>query len=211
MNFNKLLLIKNNKKGDAHMKHISIADYLEKADIIRHLQDDGWFPEKCNTVATKTQFRSKSRNFYFQDGILWFIGPNNEKLRFFCDSEIKDKLDFIKQHHDLDHAGRDKLEVRLKSILYGFKRQEILSVCDSCIACKMHKRLRTRMPLRPIRTNAPRERYMADMVDLRYYSSQNDEYCWILNIIDCYSKFLFSYKLKTKSAMEVSSCFQHAL
>jgi hypothetical protein len=47
------------------------------------------------------------------------------------------------------------------------------------------------------------DRYVIDCVDLRRYESHNEGYSWILNIVDSFSKFLWSYRLKTKSASEV--------
>jgi hypothetical protein len=53
------------------------------------------------------------------------------------------------------------------------------------------------------------DRYVIDCVDLRRYSDHNDGYSWILNIVNSFSKFVWSYKLKTKSADEVATALQH--
>lgn len=47
------------------------------------------------------------------------------------------------------------------------------------------------------------EQWECDLVDMRHYSRQNRGYNYILNIIDCFSKFLFSIPLKTKKKFEV--------
>ena len=44
------------------------------------------------------------------------------------------------------------------------------------------------------------ERYIMDFIDISRYSDYNDGYCWILNVIDTYTKYLFSFKMYYKTA-----------
>jgi len=47
-----------------------------------------------------------------------------------------------------------------------------------------------------------------DAIDMRKFTAENDGYNWILNIVDVYSKFMFAFALKTKSAEEVRNCLR---
>lgn len=44
---------------------------------------------------------------------------------------------------------------------------------------------------------------MMNYVDFRKYSEQNDKFSWMLNIIDTYTKYLCSFKIKHKTAENV--------
>lgn len=52
------------------------------------------------------------------------------------------------------------------------------------------------------------DRYVMDCVDLCKYSQDNDGYCWILNVVDTYTKYLFSYKMTNKTAESVKNCLR---
>ena len=46
---------------------------------------------------------------------------------------------------------------------------------------------------------------MFDLVDLKRYKSSNNEFKFLLTIIDVFSKFAFVYPLNTKGSEEVDS------
>ncbi|KAI5148741.1 hypothetical protein ENBRE01_0515, partial [Enteropsectra breve] len=50
---------------------------------------------------------------------------------------------------------------------------------------------------------------MMDCVDLRRYMNENDGFCWLLNVIDTYTKYLWSFKMKNKSAESVKDCLKY--
>ncbi|KCZ80032.1 hypothetical protein H312_02571 [Anncaliia algerae PRA339] len=41
-------------------------------------------------------------------------------------------------------------------------------------------------------------------------SRRNNEFCWILNVIDSFTKFLWSYKLKSKAAIEIKKSLENS-
>jgi IS30 family transposase len=49
---------------------------------------------------------------------------------------------------------------------------------------------------------------MMGCVDLRRYASDNDNYSWILNVMDTYTKYLWSFKVTDKSALQVKECLE---
>lgn len=56
----------------------------------------------------------------------------------------------------------------------------------------------------PILTTHPMQIVQADLVDMSSMAGTNSGYCWILNIVDLFSKYLWSYPLKRKTEEEVS-------
>jgi transposase InsO family protein len=45
---------------------------------------------------------------------------------------------------------------------------------------------------------------MIDLIDMTRYKKINDGFCWVLTIIDVYSKFAWAFPLKSKSGEEVT-------
>ena len=52
------------------------------------------------------------------------------------------------------------------------------------------------------------EQWEIDLIDLKIYSAQNNEYNYILVIIDVFSKYLFAFPTKTKTALEILMIFK---
>ena len=48
-------------------------------------------------------------------------------------------------------------------------------------------------------------RWHIDLIDMKNYSEDNDDYNWILTCIDSFSRFAYAIALKTKDAKEVNS------
>lgn len=86
----------------------------------------------------------------------------------------------------------------------GIKREILRQYLSKCKACIVNEPLKRNDPIRNIVAKSVFERVQIDLVDLSKYESQNEGFKWILNIIDCYSKYLFSYKLKAKSGILVN-------
>ena len=69
----------------------------------------------------------------------------------------------------------------------------------------LHKQKRKVKQFRRIRLKGVKYQYSIDLVDLQKYSRINRGYKWIMNIIDCFSKKVWSFALKTKSGSEVAA------
>jgi len=53
--------------------------------------------------------------------------------------------------------------------------------------------------------------WQADLVEMREFSDFNNNYNYLLCVIDCYSKFAWCQKLKTKTGVEVKITFEKIL
>ena len=96
-----------------------------------------------------------------------------------------------------------------KLLYTGFKRERIDKFVSNCTTCNRHRPLERISPITLIVASQSWEIVQMDCVDMRNYSEHNDGYGWMLNIIDSYSKFVFLFTMKTKSAEDVLVCLKH--
>ena len=54
-------------------------------------------------------------------------------------------------------------------------------------------------PPKNITASFPLQRIQFDLVDLTRYQVENEQYCWLLNIIDVFSKYAYSIPMKNKN------------
>lgn len=92
---------------------------------------------------------------------------------------------------------------------YGISSSAINDFVRSRDACVRYSNLNAIQEIHVNEITRKYDRYKMDCVDLRRYSESNDGYCWILNVLDTYTKFLFSYKMLNKSAESVKNCLEH--
>ena len=184
------------------MATVVITTPAEYAEVLAFLRD-GVFP----VGFTRTQQRAlmrKCAHLELHDETLYFKRSDNVLLRYYAAHQAAEKAEAIMERHlELACVRRDKLLFDLKDRIYCVCRSEVESVLETCTRCLFRVRMRTRQPARAIVTAEVAERYQADLVDLRYYASANDGYCWLLNVIDVYSKYLMSVPLLNKSAAVV--------
>jgi hypothetical protein len=86
----------------------------------------------------------------------------------------------------------------------GVPRKNIEDFVRKCPACAIHHPLKDRDIERNITASQNWERIQIDLIDLRQYSALNDNFSWILHVLDVYSKFSFVFPMKNKSATEVN-------
>lgn len=76
------------------------------------------------------------------------------------------------------------------------------------LALELHKPVRKRFPKRRIITKGIDDLWACDLVLMNKYSSENEGYSYILNVIDTFSKFVWALPLKKKDGKNVSKAFQ---
>lgn len=78
-------------------------------------------------------------------------------------------------------------------------------------AKELHRRVIKKFDKRRIITKGIDDIWAADLLIMNQYSRQNSGYCYIFNVIDTFSKFLFAIPLKKKSGQEVAVAFEKML
>lgn len=75
------------------------------------------------------------------------------------------------------------------------------------IAYKLHKNARRYYQRRHVTVKNFKDLFQPDLCDMKLYSEENDGFCHILTVIDCFSKFGWAVGLKTKQGKEVANAF----
>jgi len=60
------------------------------------------------------------------------------------------------------------------------------------------------IPLTPIYVFYAHERIQCDLICMSQYANENDDYKYIFNLIDCFSKFVFSFKIRDRSGNTIA-------
>lgn len=100
--------------------------------------------------------------------------------------------------------GMNYLWSTISSKYCGILRKIVEDYVRNCHSCIVGNPLKTHDFVRNITATQCWERIQIDLIDLRQYATANDGFCWILHVIDVYSRFSFVFKTKCKTASEVS-------
>lgn len=79
------------------------------------------------------------------------------------------------------------------------------------LARELHKPVIKRFKTRKVITKGIDDIWEADLLVMSQYSKQNQGFKYILNVIDCFSKYAWGVALKTKTGKEVSEAFESIL
>ena len=147
----------------------------------------------------KGNFKTLSKRFVLRETNLYATAGNNMREIVADDDAlgVKAALDAL---HCPSHRGTKTMYMNCMQRFCGFKRERIDTYVRSCEACQRGKPLARMQAITPIIADSPWSHIQADMVDLRNYADTNDGYSWILHVLDLYSKFCFSFPLKSKSS-----------
>lgn len=178
----------------------------EKQELMDFLRD-GRYPDELNKDQ-KRAFRRKAENFKLLGDDLCFKGKDCLlKVVFEYEQDLIQHI--LKTEHDPAHIGINKMVALINQKYYGISKANITEYVKSCDACKRFNSLRT---IQPVYINDIRrrfDRFIIDCVDLRRYRDQNEGFCCILNVIDTFTKYLWSFKLKNKTAISVKESLEY--
>ncbi|CAF1510262.1 unnamed protein product [Didymodactylos carnosus] len=110
-------------------------------------------------------------------------------------------------HKNISHGGRDKTIAEV-AIHYSWIPRNVIEIyLKHCSACQLRKPIKHPVVSKPIISLGVMTRLQIDLIDMRTRPdviSIDVSYLWILNCIDHFSKFSWSYPLQSKSAVEVA-------
>ncbi|KAI5148435.1 hypothetical protein ENBRE01_0316 [Enteropsectra breve] len=178
----------------------------EKSNIIRYLRD-GNYPSGLNKEQKRT-FRRKCQNFSLINDMLCFVKADGTRLPVVFSYETDKILLILDQEHRECHYGINKMVDIIGKKYYNIPSAAIREYVNRCASCRNYTPMRTLQEIELVPIRAKRDRYVIDCVDMRAFQADNDGFAWILNVIDSYSKFLWSFKLKNKSAIAVVECLE---
>lgn len=76
---------------------------------------------------------------------------------------------------------------------------------------EIHKAARRNFIRRPVTLKGINDLWQADLIDIQSVAKVNKGYKYILVIIDCFSKFVWTAPVKTKTKSEITNAFQQLL
>jgi len=79
------------------------------------------------------------------------------------------------------------------------------------VARELHRRVRKNFQTRRIITKGIDHIWAADLLIMKQYSKENRGFKYMLNVIDCFSKYAWCVALKEKSGLSVSDAFSRIL
>lgn len=78
----------------------------------------------------------------------------------------------------------------------------------SQVVDEIHKPVRKNFPRRHVLVKGLNDTFQADLIELKQYSPENNEYNYILTVIDIFSKFAWARPIKTKTGLEVTNAME---
>jgi len=115
---------------------------------------------------------------------------------------------YFNPKHPASFGSAQKLWNYARHIDPTIKFKDVVEWLSSQTTYTLHRPARKNFLRNKIYVSYIDEQWEIDLVDLRQLSRENNGYNYILNVIDSFSKYLFSVPLKTKTALEVINAFK---
>lgn len=167
--------------------------------VIKYLQTDE-LPKGLNERQTKKFIEHYSMNWIVENKDLIFEPLD---LIAVCEDDIEEVLtelykDLVKSlgkgiQSFYDTVKNEVVGITRKDVEAFLKKQE-----DYQLSFVKQKKVQ-----KPIYANFPNEKWSMDLVDLNQYTSHNQQYRYILTVIDYFSRKVFAEKLKNKDLESV--------
>jgi IS30 family transposase len=186
---------------------VNISNIQEKLMIISVLET-GIYPDKLSKDQ-KHNFKRKVQNFVLRNGSLCHRTREGIVKQVICNFESEAIKGILTIEHGTAHIGAKKLLTIVNQKYYGILQASVYSFVAECSICSRYNSLTTLQPVFINEITARLDLLMMDCVDLRKYSELNSGYSWILNVIDTFTKYLWSFKLEHKTANSVLECLKY--
>ena len=120
---------------------------------------------------------------------------------------MEKQLEDIYYSPETGFSGINQLQRRLKEKGVKLSQKELQSFLQKQLTYTLHKPVKHKFPTRKVYVSGIDDQWQADIVDMQSFSKHNDDYKYILTVIDCLSKYLWALPLKTKSPKDVKQAF----
>ncbi|CAF4110010.1 unnamed protein product [Rotaria sordida] len=110
-------------------------------------------------------------------------------------------------HTNISHGGREKTMYELNCQYSYIPRPAVEIFLKQCVPCQTRKPVKHHVITKPIIALGVMTRLQIDLIDFRTRADKISSdliYCWILNCIDHFSKYTWTFPLRNKSAVEVA-------
>ncbi len=145
------------------------------------------------------------------EGREWTVASNRlfyEGREVIAAEDIIPLLTDLYKDPEFTANGRDKLSYRVHQLYHGISRTQVMEFLKNVEARQLHLKPTIEKVNKPIVTKGPLVRWTADLIDMHKLAAFNNNHKYVLNIIDSFSKYLWSIPLKTKGATQISKEFE---
>jgi hypothetical protein len=163
-------------------------------------------PERFNLASWKKQsFARKCASYRVEGDSLYFLDADDGlRLKKVIGSDCEEEKKIVVMSiHNQSHRGRDGTYSIIHDSYTGISRSDVQAIIQQCLSCQKFEPLKKCDPIEAIKTQRPMERLQIDLVDLKEYKVENAGYKFIINSMDCFSKFAFTRAIKVKSAQTI--------
>jgi hypothetical protein len=127
--------------------------------------------------------------------------------RVLCDNKIvvtdEEAQDIMKHYYDditKTANGRDQFYHKLAPVYHGITKSMIQNFLNNQETYQLHKPHFKQKLIKPIIVNEPFKYFQADLIVLKHLATHNKQNKYIMNFIDMFSKFAWSFPMKRKKA-----------
>lgn len=178
-------------------------------DVIRYKRD-GTLPANILQTSLVNQWKYKQvmDHLTVKDGTVYT--ENATKIVVPIEDNIAYLTNFIKDPQTLV-LSRDRLYARICQSYYGITRDVCFDFLKNLELYQLHKKVIKEKSIKPIVSSYPFERLQIDLVDLKSLSGYNGGKKYLLNVIDTFSKYAWSFPLTSKKANIVADKMRQVL
>ena len=112
---------------------------------------------------------------------------------------------------DGSFSGKKRFTEAVKDLYPNVKNSDIEKALVKNDPYTLHKPTRLPKLYRRIYTKYIGYLYQIDLVDMQAYSQENDGFCWLITVIDTFSKKAWVYPTKRKTATEISNSLKNII
>jgi hypothetical protein len=137
------------------------------------------------------------------NGRIYIQINQNTLLEYLEDYNWYYKKQCIQAVHLNSHRGLKALYNEVKLIYYNIKQDDMKRILADCEICSRRRVVRTTTITTLIIILNKLDRLQADITYMVEYEEANQGYKYILNVIDCATKYAWSFPCVYRSAIEV--------
>lgn len=204
------------------------------SEIKKYLKE-GTLPNRLDTYMKQWKFKRLYSQFTLgEDNKLYIIvNENNDLPKYFLDENDnllfdvslplkfrvietqEEKQEIIKTYYTnlLGNAYRSSqnLHQRLMKEFVNISRKDVINTLKNLEIKQLIHPIEENKLVQPIIATKPMEHWQIDLIDVSSISKQNDNINYLMNVIDIFTKFAWSYPLKNKSSKSIAYSFQQLI
>ena len=108
-------------------------------------------------------------------------------------------------------GGQYRLFLEARKVDSSIKRKDVENWLKGQIVYTLHKPSRRRFKRNPIIAEYPKENFQADLVDVQNISKENDNFKYILTVVDIFTKMGYAMPVKNKNQTNVAEAMEKIL